>query len=311
MTTMAAAALLALPLLLPPGIFPSDPWWYAAEEEAGDGMNPASEPVLALQRQLQDDALAKIEDHAAGAVDLYFVAFAPDGAGPTWQERMQTARRVMEGHWGASGRTIAYVNDVRTIGEEPIASVTHLREALAEVAAASDPDEDVLMLYIGGRSNRDGTLRVSLPPLDLVQLSGAGLRSLLDDAGIRWRIVVLSVCNPGPFVEALSDESTVVIANSAGDVEVAECAQRGEPVSFGDAFFRDAMPRAGSIAAAFESAKAHLGAGQGSGTAHLHVGSAIAPKLDSVRGRAAGVMARAGAWLGAMNAGAERSGASR
>ena len=42
--------------------------------------NPASEPVLAAQQFLLDDALAKLEDERPGVTDLYFVGFAPDGA---------------------------------------------------------------------------------------------------------------------------------------------------------------------------------------------------------------------------------------
>ena len=57
-----------------------------------------------------------------------------------------------------------------------MATVTHLREALEEIASAINPDEDIVMVYLAGRSNADGSLRVSLPPLGLVQLTGPGLR---------------------------------------------------------------------------------------------------------------------------------------
>jgi hypothetical protein len=291
-----AGLLLSLPLVLPSGILPADPWWVIEGDAVGEP-NAASEPMLALQRQLQDDALAELEDHASGGTDLYFIGFAPDGAGSTWRSRMDAARRVMEGHWGASKRTLTYVNDPRAIAEAPIATVTHLREALAEVAAASDPDEDVVMLYLGGRTNTDGSMSVSLPPLELVQLSAAGLRSLLDEQDFRWRIVVLSVCAPGPFIEALADDHTVVIANAAADAEVGECARRGEPVAFGDAFFNEAMPRTSSLPAAFEVAKSRLAdpgfAGGRRNVPFLHIGAAIAGKLETVKGRSGtGVTAR-------------------
>jgi hypothetical protein len=135
-------------------------------------------------------------------------------------------------------------------------------------------------------------MRVSLPPLDLVQLSGPGLRSLLDEAGMRWRVIVLSVCTPGPFISALADENTVVIANAPADADVGECAHRGEPVSFADTFFNESMPRSSSLTAAFENAKVRLSqAGPGGPSPVLHVGSAIAGRLESVRGRSGGVLA--------------------
>lgn len=290
--------LLALPLVIPAGILPSDPWWVADESDADGAMNPASEPVLALQRQLQDDALAALEDHVQGSTDVYFIGFAPDGAGAVWSERIAAARKVLEGHWGAEGRTLGYVNDVGTLDEAPMASVSNLREALAEIAAAADPDEDVLMLYLAGRNNADGTMTVSLPPLDLVQLSGPGLRSLLDEAGFAWRVVVVSTCVPGSFIEALSDDRTMLIANAAPETDVAECARRGEPVAFGDAFFNEALPRSTSLPSAFESARRALAQSESSGAAHpvpfMHLGTEIARKLESVRGRStSGVTARA------------------
>jgi hypothetical protein len=299
--SFVGGVLLALPLVIPAGILPSDPWWVADESDADSAMNPASEPVLALQRQLQDDALAALEDHVQGSTDLYFIGFAPDGAGATWSERIAAARNVLEGHWGAEGHTLGYVNDVTTLGEAPMASVSNLREALAEIAAAADPDEDVLMLYLAGRNNADGTMTVSLPPLDLVQLSGAGLRSLLDEAGFAWRVVVISTCVPGPFIEALTDDRTMLIANAAPDTDVAECARRGEPVAFGDAFFNQALPRTTSLAAAFESARRALAHGEGVGAAHpvplMHLGAEVARKLESVRGRStSGVTVRAPAF---------------
>ena len=40
---------------------------------------------------------------------------------------------------------------------------------------------------------------MSLPPLGLVQLSGAGLAHLLTQAGIRWRVVILASCGRRRF----------------------------------------------------------------------------------------------------------------
>lgn len=298
--SVLGGVLLALPLVIPAGILPSDPWWVADERDADGAMNPASELVLALQRQLQDDALAALEDHVQGSTDLYFIGFAPDGAGTAWSERIAAARKVLEGHWGAEGRTLGYVNDTATLGEAPMASVSNLREALAEIAAAADPDEDVLMLYLAGRNNADGTMTVSLPPLDLVQLSGPGLRSLLDEAGFAWRVVVISTCAPASFIEALTDDRTMLIANATPGTDVAECARRGEPVAFGDAFFSEALPRSTSLPAAFESARRALAQSESSGAAlsvpFMQLGSEIARKLESVRGRStSAVTARASA----------------
>ena len=279
---LAGGALLAAPMLLPEGIVPDAPWWTTAEEEVSalDG-NPASEPVLSLQRRLQDDALGDLEDHVAGQTDLYFVGFAPDGAGAVWRPRLDAARQAIDARYG-KGRSIVYLNDPTTLSEAPFATVTHLREALAEIAAASEPEEDVALVYVAGRSNADGTVMAHLPPLGLVPLSGPGLAHLFREAGIRWRIVVLEVCDAAPFLAALVDDDTLVVSAAGPDETPAGCKGGGEPTAFGDAFFGAAFAGARSLPGAFEAAKASL-AGRDA-TPVMHVGRDIAEQLQRLGG---------------------------
>ena len=282
---MIAAAviggLLALPLVLPPGVLPENAWFVAASEDvdAADG-NPASEAVLALQRELQDQALGGLADHAQGATQLYFVGFAPDGAGSTWRPRMDKARSVMDTHWDTNGRSLVYVNDRSALTEAPMATITFLREALEEIAAASNPDEDIVMLYLAGRSNADGSLAISLPPLGLVQLSASGLGYLFRHAGIKWRVVVVAACNTQPFVDALADANTLVVASQSG------CSAGAEPTALGDVLFGESLASATSLPGAVQEAHRRL-AQQGQAPT-VRMGEAIAAQLVRLRGAGGG-----------------------
>ena len=58
LVTVLFMASVMLPLFLPAGVLPETSWWtQAAGSPSIDANNPASEPVLALQRELQDEAL--------------------------------------------------------------------------------------------------------------------------------------------------------------------------------------------------------------------------------------------------------------
>ena len=55
--------------------------------------NPASEPVLAAQQDLLDDALSALDDETPGVTDLYFVGFAGDARDDVFRKDVQAARR--------------------------------------------------------------------------------------------------------------------------------------------------------------------------------------------------------------------------
>ena len=112
---------------------------------------------------------------------------------------------------------------------------------LLEIGDTIDSDDDVVMVYLAGSSNDNHVLTAINPPLELIGLSAQGLRQLLDAAGIRWRIIVVSTCNAGAWADALKDDETAVIASSAADVHGSDCAGGIALSSFGEAFFGDAV----------------------------------------------------------------------
>jgi len=266
---------------LSPAMLESEGWWHPAAA-AADGRypNPASEPVLAAQATLLDDALSNLEDETQGETDLYFVGFASDARDDTYRENMLAAQQVMDERWDTRDRSVVLLNSPATLLDTPMATVTNLRETLKELAAAIDPHEDVVMLYLAGPSGNDGSLVGALPPLELVPLSPAMLRTLLDEAGIVWRIVVVSSCSAEGFADALESDTTVVLA--AADGAPGGCSNAHDATRVGSALFRDALPRAESLQQALEGAATAAGA-----AAKLHVGPDVAAKLRELDRRRA------------------------
>ena len=97
------------------------------------------------------------------------------------------------------------------------------------------------------------------PPLSLVELSPPGLRQLLDDAGIKWRIIVVSACYSGGFIEPLQDEYTLIVTAARADRKSFGCGNDSDSTFFGEAFFQKGMATADSLAAAFDAAKVRVG----------------------------------------------------
>src|SRR6185295_14217562 len=131
----------------------------------------------------------------------------------------------------------------------------NLRETLNEIGATIDKDQDVVMLYLASHGSRSHVLDVTLPPLELAPLSAPTLRGLLDASGIRWRIIVISACYSGGFIDALKDDNTLVLTASASDRSSFGCGNASESTFFGEALFQNGLAQSDSMLAAFEAAK--------------------------------------------------------
>ncbi len=294
---LAGGLVLALPLWTASAIAPLDSWWRQPALHGGLDPrypNPASEAVLATQQGLLDDALSALDDETPDVTDLYFVGFAGDGNEDVFRKDVLAAQHVMDERWNTAGKSVVLVNNPRTLLDTPIATVTNLRETLNEIGAAINPDEDVVMVYLASHGSRDHVLEVALPPLELAQLRPAALRTLLDEAGIKWRIVVVSACYSGAFVDALEDDQTLVMTASRADRSSFGCGFRSDATYFGDALFGEGMARADSLTAAFEIARKRVAERErASGfkppsEPQIGVGDAMAAKLKELdRGSAA------------------------
>ena len=65
---------------------------------------------------------------------------------------------------------------------------------------------------------------------------------MLEEAKIPWKVIVVSACYAGGFIDALRDEHTIVLAAAAQDRTSFGCADDRDLTYFGEAFYRDALP---------------------------------------------------------------------
>ncbi len=294
---MLGGLVLAAPIVASEWVLAEYRWFRPAAEDgggeatagasAGGALSPASEPVLAAQADLLDDALSALEDHDSGASNLYFVGYAPDAGEPAWTAQLARVQKAVDARLDTRGRSVVLRNDRTTLLTLPWATVTNLRETFAEIAAASDPDSDIVIVYLAGQGARGGAIEGNLPPLELVPLTPAGLKSLLDDAGITWRVVVVSACHAGEFIDALADEHTVVITASS-DGAAFGCEGRGEPALFGDALFGEGFARGDSLEDAFATAREAVARreralGLPPSAPQMRIGEAIAPRVRHLK----------------------------
>ena len=80
-------------------------------------------------------------------------------------------------------------------------------------------------------------LSVDFRPLRLSTIDPAKLKTALDESGIRWKVIVISACYSGGFIDALKDERTLVITASAADKTSFGCGTGSDATYLAQALF--------------------------------------------------------------------------
>jgi hypothetical protein len=175
------------------------------------------------------------------------------------------------------------INDVDDRDSYPLATVSGLTDGLRLLAGRMNPDEDVLVLTLTSHGSREG-LEVTNGSLPLLQLGPTELRQALDESGIKWRVLIVSACYSGVFLEPLETDFTFIATASDSEHSSFGCEDDRDLTYFGEAFLKDSVPTTASLEEAFKKAADLI---QRRETAEhlehsnpqLYVGSAIREKL--------------------------------
>ncbi|PSJ18351.1 C13 family peptidase [Nitrosomonas supralitoralis] len=201
------------------------------------------EEVYYNQYQLLNNALNSIEPGVEGVTDLFFIGFGADSSQDVFMKEINNVQQVMSHNFGTTGRSVALINNLKTIDITPLASSTNLRIALNHLGSKINPEEDIVLLYLTSHGSYDHELAVNMWPLELNDIGPEVLSAYLDDAGIKWRIILVSACYSGGFIETLKNETSLILTATAADSASFGCSSENEFTYFGEALFKNVEGR--------------------------------------------------------------------
>ena len=238
------------------GLYVEPALWYAPDNEVDPDYSvywEEGESLIFEQPARIEAAVADVVPPEDGAPAVFFLGFAGFGEQRVFAEEIKFASQVLAERYGTAERSVLLLNDRRDLDSEPLATVSSLRYALRALARKMDLDEDILFLALSSHGSEDH-LAISHGPLMLDDLTDTVLADALDDAGIKWRVILISACHSGSFIDALRNPNTIVITAAAADRTSFGCSDDRDLTYFGEAFYRDALPGAASLREAFETA---------------------------------------------------------
>jgi Peptidase C13 family len=198
-------------------------------------------------------AVARVKPPQPGKPGVYFVGFAGDGEQAVFRREAQFAAEVFGTRLGSQQRSVLLINDVEDRDSWPLASVAGLTQTLKVLASRMNTQEDVLVLFLTSHGSEDG-LEVSNGSLPLAQLAPGDLRGALEASGIRWRVLVVSACYAGVFLDELKTDTSAIITAADAEHTSFGCQDDRELTWFGEAFLKDSLPGSASLEQAFHKA---------------------------------------------------------
>ena len=212
------------------------------------------EAALYEQPRLLQQALSSIDASTLGKTDWYFMGVAGFSEQNVFRSEINKVRELFDVRFGTSGHSLSLINNTYSWLDEPIATKTSILRGLKTIGKQMNADEDVLFMTLSSHGDQD-FIHLSNPPLAMDNLDATWLREALDASGIRWRVIVVSACYSGSFIDELASPTTVIITASAADKMSFGCTNSAEMTYFGQAFFAESLRGNTSFEAAFKDAR--------------------------------------------------------
>ena len=273
---------------------PQRPLWHDdgdVDPEASFGDNGYyAATIFRFQVELLVEATGSLEAQRSGIPDLYFVGFGSYADQDVFWNEVREVKALFDDRFDTQSRSIVLVNNPETVDTHPLASVDNLRFVLSRVADRMDLEEDILFLFLTSHGSKNHKLSVRFSPLWLADLSDHELATILDESGIKWRVIVVSACYSGGFIDALKDDNSLIMTASDADRNSFGCSNRRKFTYFGEFYFDDQLREQYSFIEAFTDARLAIAEreqdeGLTPSLPQIHIGGSIESKLEALEQR--------------------------
>jgi hypothetical protein len=215
---------------------------------------------------------------------VYAVGLAGWSEQDVFRKELAGAFNVMGRVLPLQDRTIRLSNDPES--GLPLADHKNFAAAVHAVAKVMDKTEDVLVLLMTSHGANNG-LALQLPGKQVAVLTPQEVATVLANEGIKNRLVIVSACYSGVFVQPLADDDSIVLTAADAKNTSFGCAPGRDWTYFGDALFNQSLQPGVDLKFAFARARLMIAGWESMdrvppSNPQGHFGSALVEKLAPV-----------------------------
>ncbi|NPC57067.1 C13 family peptidase [Caenimonas soli] len=213
-----------------------------------------SERIYEDQQALWQRTLASLVFQRPGVVDVYGLVFSPFDDGDVFLRESNMVAKLLADRFDARGRVVHLANHPLTARTHLWATPANLERAVDALAERMDRENDVLVVYLTSHGAKDFMLAAANGALQVEPLSPSELRRVLDQAGIRNRVIAVSACYSGGWVGPLASDTTLIMTAADAHHTSYGCGRLSELTFFGRALFHEQLRKTHSFERAFAAA---------------------------------------------------------
>ncbi|RKZ48998.1 MAG: hypothetical protein DRQ58_03140 [Gammaproteobacteria bacterium] len=238
---------------------PQQPLWYpdfSREIKITETRTQINiEDTFYRQNELLKKATDSLMPERAGKTDLYFLGLAGYADEDVFMNEAMLVKELFDDQFDTRERSLLLINNAKTVKDLPLANAHNLETAVLALAETMNPEEDILFLLMTSHGSEDHELSVAFSPLDMNDIGPEEIKTILDKAGIKWRVIVISACYSGGFIEPLFDENMLIITAAGKDRNSFGCENDRDYTYFGEALFGKHLQDDRNFSTAFYAAK--------------------------------------------------------
>lgn len=274
--------------------FSERPWWPDQSELSNDDRERLhlSQETFETQQRVWNKALAGLVPERPGVIDVYGLVFAPYASEDVFKRESSMVASLLAERFDAKGRVLHLINHASTTATQPWATPVNLERAIAALARRMDRKRDVLVVYLTSHGASSFKLAAGHWPLEVDPLSPERLRAALDKAGIQNRVIAVSACYSGGWIDPLATESTLLMTAANAQRTSYGCGRLSALTFFGRAVFDEQLRATYSFEHAFSAAapiiaqrEKEAGKSDGFSDPQISVGRKIRPVLEALAQR--------------------------
>jgi hypothetical protein len=240
----------------------SDVWYFAelAAAQKNEDRSSATEsrPPVDWEGSLADqprmiETVVNGLNAADGNPHVFFIGMAPFSGQTVFSREVITSRGIFDKHFKTDKRSVILLNSWEPSKVIPMASASNLKTLAAVLKSKIDPQKDVFVLFITSHGNKD-LIAVDQYPIPFNQITPIDIKQTLDATGARNRLVIISACYSGSFIDDLKDDNTAIITAASEDRTSFGCSNERDWTFFTNALFNHGFRKSRDINQAFKQA---------------------------------------------------------